>query len=61
MNPKVQEVMESAMQATQQQISTLEPVVDAKMGSLLDVCFNRNSSNAERFAECILEKNKKME
>ena len=31
------------------------------MGSVVDYCFNRNSSNPERFAECILDKQNKIE
>jgi hypothetical protein len=31
------------------------------MGSFLDQCFSRSPDNAERFAECVMEKNKKLE
>lgn len=31
------------------------------MASTLDSCYGRNSSNPERFAECILDKNKRVE
>ena len=31
------------------------------MAGMMESCFARNSSNSERFAECVLEKNKKSE
>lgn len=42
-------------------LRSLEPLVDNKMGSVLDSCFTKNSSNPDRFADCILEKNKRVE
>ncbi len=61
MDPRVKEVMESAMQGSQQQVQSIEPLIDSKMGAILDACYSRNSSNSERFAECIMEKNKRVD
>ena len=61
MDPRVREVIEGAMKSSENELRTLEPLVDGKMGSVLDSCFNKNSSNPDRFADCILEKNKRVE
>lgn len=61
MDPRVREVMEGAMGQCNNEIRTLEPFIDTKMASTLDSCYGRNSSNPERFAECILDKNKRVE
>jgi hypothetical protein len=61
MDPRVREVIEGAMKSSENELRTLEPLVDGKMGSVLDYCFNKNSSNPDRFADCILEKNKRVE
>ena len=61
MDPRVREVMEGAMGQCNNEIRSLEPLIEAKMASSLDACYGRNSSNADRFAECILDKNKRVE
>lgn len=61
MDPRVREVIEGAMNSCNTELRSLEPLVDNKMGSVLDSCFAKNSSNPDRFADCILEKNKRVE
>jgi predicted metallo-beta-lactamase superfamily hydrolase len=61
MDPRVREVIEGAMKRSESELRTLEPLVDSKMGSVLDTCFSKNSSNPDRFADCILGKNKRVE
>lgn len=61
MDPRVREVIEGAMGTCNNDIRSIEPLVDSKMGSVLDSCFNKNSTNPDRFAECILDKNKRVE
>ncbi len=61
MDPRVREVVEGAMNNCNNEMRSLEPLVDSKMGSVLDACFSKNSSNPDRFADCILEKNKRVE
>lgn len=61
MDPRVREVIEGAMNSCNNDLRTLEPLVDSKMSSVLDNCFAKNSSNPDRFADCILDKNKRVE
>jgi hypothetical protein len=61
MDPRVREVIEGAMNTCNNDLRSLEPLVDSKMGSVLDSCFAKNTSNPDRFAECILDKNKRVE
>lgn len=61
MDPRVREVVEAAMQNNQDLLKSLEEANDLKMGNLFEICFNKNSSNPDRFADCFLEKQKKME
>lgn len=50
MDPRVREVMEGAMGQCNNEIRSIEPLIDTKMASTLDTCYGRNSSNPERFA-----------
>ena len=61
MDPRVREVIEGAMTANADQLKSIEELNDYKMGSILESCFSKNESNPERFADCIGEKQKKME
>ena len=61
MDPRVREVMEGAMNSCNADLRSIETHIDTKMSGVLDYCFSKNSSNAERFADCIVEKNKKVE
>ena len=61
MDPRVREVIEGAMQNNASLLKGIEEANDNKMGSVLETCFSKNDSNPERFAECIVEKQKKME
>ena len=61
MDPRVREVIEGAMNTCNNEMRSIEPLIDSKMGSVLDSCFSKNSSNPDRFADCILEKNKRVE
>lgn len=54
MDPRVREVVEGAMNGCNTELRSLEPLVDAKMGNVLENCFSKNSSNADRFADCIV-------
>jgi hypothetical protein len=60
MDPRVKEVIEGAMNTCNNDLRSLEPLIDNKMGSVLDYCFAKNTTNADRFADCILEKNKRV-
>lgn len=61
MDPRVREIIEGAMNSCANDLKGLEPHVDTKMAGVLESCFSKNSSNSDRFAECITEKNKKVE
>ena len=61
MDPRVREVIEGAMTANADLLKSIEELNDYKMGSVLESCFSKNESNPERFADCIIEKQKKME
>jgi hypothetical protein len=61
MDPRVREVIEGAMQACGNDLRGIEELNDTKMGNILETCFGKNSGNPERFADCIVEKQKKME
>lgn len=61
MDPRVKEVIEGAVNSSNNELRSLEPFIDQKMASVLDTCYSKNSSNADRFAECILEKNRKVD
>lgn len=61
MDPRVREVMEGAMHSCSNDLKSIEPFIDGKMASVLDTCFLKNASNADRFADCILEKNRKVD
>ena len=61
MDPRVREVMEGALSSCQNDLKQLEPLTDQKMGVVLEYCYGKNTSNADRFADCILEKNKKLD
>lgn len=61
MDPRVREVIEGAMSNCNNDLRTLEPLIDTKMSGVLDSCFSKNSSNPDRFADCILDKNKRVE
>lgn len=61
MDPRVREIIEGAMNTCGNDLKSIEPAVDSKMSTVLDACFSKNSSNPDRFAECILDKNKRVE
>ena len=61
MDPRVREVIEGAMHACGDSLRSIEELNDNKMGSILEGCFSKNSNNPERFADCIMEKQKKVE
>ncbi len=44
------------MGANAENLQSVEQVSASKMGSILDGCYNKNQNNAERFAECFIEK-----
>jgi hypothetical protein len=53
--------MEGAMETSANELKVIEPSLNQKMGAVIDYCFSKNSSNSERFADCIVDKNKKAE
>ena len=57
----MREIIEGAMSSCANDLKGLEPHVDTKMANVLENCFSKNSSNSDRFADCITEKNKKVE
>jgi hypothetical protein len=61
MDPKVQEVIDGAMKICNPDIKSLEPQIDSKMFSAVDSCFSKSSANPERFAECITDKNQRID
>jgi len=61
MDPRVREVIEGAMSSNADLLKSIEELNDYKMGSILEACFSKNETNPERFADCIGEKQKKME
>ena len=61
MDQRVKQIMQKSMEANSNSFQEIEPFVNKKMGQILDYCFNRNQNNADRFSDCILEKNKKVE
>ena len=61
MDPRVREVIEGAMHACSTDLKSIEELNDQKMGGVLENCFAKNSNNPDRFADCIIEKQKKIE
>jgi hypothetical protein len=56
MDQRVKEVMEGAMMASQSQYQSIETQLATQAEGFVDSCFERNSSNSDRFAECIVNK-----
>ena len=54
MDPRIREVMETAMGNCANDIKQIEPLIDQKMGTVLETCYGKNTSNVDRFADCIL-------
>ena len=61
MDPRVREVIQTAMNNSANLLHSMEEISNTKMGTVVDTCFSKNSSNADRFADCFLEKQKKLE
>lgn len=61
MDPKIRQIIETAMQNNADGFRSLEELTDAKGGNIFEACFAKNSTNPERFAECFSEKQKKIE
>jgi hypothetical protein len=61
MDPRVREVIEGAMGSCNSDLSSLEPQIDAKMNSVLESCFAKNASSPDRFADCIVDKNRQVD
>jgi hypothetical protein len=61
MDPRVRDVIEGAMGAVANDFKSIEPLIEGRMNSLLESCFAKNENNSDRFADCFLEKNKKIE
>jgi hypothetical protein len=60
MDPRVREVVQAAMNNAASSLQGLEEVSNQKMGTVVDSCFSKNSTNADRFADCFMEKQKKL-
>ena len=54
MDPKVREIMEEAMANCQNDLKQIGSLADLQMEVVLDSCYSKNTSNADRFADCIL-------
>ena len=61
MDPRVREVIEGAMHACSGNLKSMESIQDDKMAESLEYCFTKNSNNPDRFADCVIDKQKKME
>ena len=61
MDPRVREVMEGAMSTCAETMRSIEELSDRKMGEILDFCYSKNPNNPDRFADCIVDKQKKIE
>lgn len=61
MDPRVREVIQTAMNNSASHLQSLEEISNNKMGTVVDTCFSKNSNNADRFADCFMEKQKKLE
>jgi hypothetical protein len=61
MDPRVREVIQTVMNNSASQLQSLEEISNNKMGTVVDACFSKNSNNADRFADCFTEKQKKLE
>lgn len=61
MDHRVQEVMTESMEKTAGKLRELEPFMTKKMQQVIERCFSSNASSSGRFAECAIDKNKKIE
>jgi hypothetical protein len=59
MDQRVKEVIEGAMKNCQGDFKGLENHISSRIEEFNDVCYSKNSSNADRFADCMVEKNRK--
>jgi len=61
LDPRVREVIQTAMNNSASQLQSLEEISHKKMETVVDTCFTKNSNYADRFADCFMEKQKKLE
>ena len=54
MDPRIKEVMETAMGHCANDLEQIEPLIDQKMGSVLETCYGKDTPNVDIFADCIL-------
>ena len=59
-NAKMHEVMEGFQKNLASQLQRIEPEANMRLNNTLQQCFQRSNDNADRFAECVVGSNKKL-
>lgn len=56
----MENVMNGAMKALSKQMEVIEPAANMKMQQGMESCFSKSGGNADRFADCVTNVNKKI-
>lgn len=60
MDSRINEVMETVMKDNGDLLGKLEPLINEKLTSSIDQCFEKNLNNVDKFVSCTQEKSKKV-
>lgn len=61
MDSRINEVMEAVMKDNGELLGKMEPLINEKLTSSIDQCFEKNTNNVDKFVSCTQEKSKKVE
>lgn len=56
----MENVMTGVMKNLSKDMESIEPAANMKMHQSLEGCYSKSGSNADRFADCVLTSNKKI-
>lgn len=60
MDSRINEVMEGVMKENGEFLGKLEPLINDKLTSAIDQCFEKNINNVDKFVTCTQDKSKKV-
>ena len=60
-NAKVHEVMEGMQKNLARELEEIEPKANLKLNNVLEQCYERSNDNADRFSQCVVESNKRIQ
>ncbi len=58
---KIQETMEGVFKAVSKDLEKIEPTAAMKINSSIENCFKRSGDNADRFASCMVDTQKRVQ